>query len=307
MAAHTTTPRVAWIPFCIGLVLWIGATALLLEDAWRAGHFTVQHALMPILTASTVAAAVYAHRSLVNLYLLSGLMFGALAVLGSGLTVYGTMGRVAEQHDGRAAKASGSNDTYRRKETELKAAKAEQAKECRTLGPRCVAWNSRVDQLTAELDGRVVISADPRADAVVRIAKLFGADEGCTRQLISALDAPSLPLFLELGSIIFFAAAFPKRRQRKEASTLAVEATASDASVSKVFSLADARADFRQLKACNSQSFLAERWGVSESTVSRWLGQWQGEGFVHRAREGKRKTLALPAPERKRLGHIARV
>ena len=37
------------------------------------------------------------------------------------------------------------------------------------------------------------------------------------------------------------------------------------------------------LKASNSQVFLADRWDVSESTVSRWVSQWQSEGLAERA------------------------
>ena len=95
MPAMTHATRIAWFPAIIGFSLWTGATALLCEDAYHSGHITVQHALMPVLTASTVAAAVFAHKRLGQWKVFAAFVIALLAVLGSGLTVYGTIGRVA--------------------------------------------------------------------------------------------------------------------------------------------------------------------------------------------------------------------
>jgi predicted transcriptional regulator len=56
--------------------------------------------------------------------------------------------------------------------------------------------------------------------------------------------------------------------------------------------------DFRSLKDAPAQQFLATRWGVDKSTVSRWLKDWEAEGLVSRRRIGKEKPvlLALPMP-----------
>ena len=50
------------IPALLGLGLWLGATALLCEDVFHSGHVTIIHALQPLLTAGTVAAAVWVHQ-----------------------------------------------------------------------------------------------------------------------------------------------------------------------------------------------------------------------------------------------------
>lgn len=314
MSDVTSKATIAWLPATIGFLLWAGATTLLAEDAIRSGNISVQTALTPLITASTVAAAVMAHHRLMQWKVLTAAMFAILAVLGSGLTVYGTLGRIAEQHEGKTASRKGANDDYKRKEGELAKAAVAADRECATLGKRCLAWQSRVNQLTAELAGLVVVSEDPKIDAAVNfISLLSGADAKWIKKLLSALEPVSLPFFLEFGSIVFFAAAFPHRKcllASKEALTLPPLQTASDASVAKSFSVADARRDLQQLKACNSQAFLASRWGVSESTVSRWLQAWQAEGTINRTRDGKNKaTLALPSPEpaRRRLGHMASI
>jgi len=84
------------------------------------------------------------------------------------------------------------------------------------------------------------------------------------RQLIAALDAPSLPLFFEFGSIVFFASACPHRRKVILLSTVApapdanvhlsqTVAPAEPARLTKVFSQREALADFRTVKESGSR------------------------------------------------------
>lgn len=289
------------VAFLIGTSLWLGATALLVEDAFHSGHLTVTHALQPLLTAGTVAAAVWVHRA----RWLAKPGFLALAVLGSLVTVYGTMGRQAETGDGRRAEATATNAALTRKLADLQHAKAEQAKECRVIGKRCQAWNERVDKLSAELEGRAAVTVDPRQAAVVKLATLAGLDGAHVAQVVSAVDPIALPLFLELGSVLFFAVAFPKpvrNRQRlpgkPEQFPTAVAESEKVSTLSPIAFCRDAAlADFRRLRETGAQKVLANRWGVSEGTVSKWLGSWEHDGLIARRRAGKvRPVLALPAP-----------
>jgi hypothetical protein len=105
-----------------------------------------------------------------------------------------------------------------------------------------------------------------------------------------------LPLFLELGSVLFFAAAFPKTgRKVRESETLALKCEEIETvSLGKDAALRD----FRSMRQAGAQKLLAQRWGVSESTVSKWLHAWETDGLVNRKRNGKEKpVLALPAPK----------
>lgn len=279
------------IPCLIGLALWAGATLLLTEDALQTGHLTITHALQPLLTAGTVAAAVWVHRA----RWIAKPAFFLLAVIGSLATLYGTMGRQATAKDDTEASVQAVNRTYGDKQADLKAAKVEQARECKTIGKRCEAWNARVDKLTGELSGIVVKSTDPRADAVARIVSLVGGNGGKAREIVAALDPIVLPLFLEFGSIVFFAVAFPHRRR--------VQVTASEGKGEQALTVAacaltqsQALADFRKLRRAGSQQLLASRWGVHEGTVSRWIQSWETSGHVSRNRDGKAKQLALPKP-----------
>jgi hypothetical protein len=69
-----------------------------------------------------------------------------------------------------------------------------------------------VDILTREMASLRAVAVDPRADAIQRIATLVGLDGNHVRAIVQALDPLVLPLFLEFGSILFFAAAFPQSR-----------------------------------------------------------------------------------------------
>lgn len=291
-------PAIAAVPFLIGMLLWTGATGLLLDDVWRTGHITTQHLLMPLLTASTVAAAVFAHHRLASFKLIGAVGFAMLAVLGSGLTVYGTLGRVADGRDAKLGEAMRVNRALETKLIELKDARAGAKAECVKIGPRCTTWQSRVDVLLRETNAMAVVSVDPRADAVVRLATLLGFNSEHVREIIDALDAPSLPLYLELGSIIFFASAFPHRRNREAGPKVVPQVAANCVPTPKTWSQEEALQDFLTMRHVGAQFLLADRWGVPRSTVSRWLKGWQVANLIERTRLGKEKSvLALPPPK----------
>jgi hypothetical protein len=122
------------------------------------------------------------------------------------------------------------------------------------------------------------------------------------KEIVQAIDPITLPFFLEFGSVLFFASAFPNHRKATvhQLPTLAPESLTV---ARKVFTRDDALRDFRTLKASNSQQFLAERWGVHEGTASKWLGSWAESGAIERHRVGKANRVAaipqrraLPAP-----------
>src|SRR6478672_10351309 len=207
---RTPTPSPNVVPFLAGTLLWTGATALLLEDAWRSGQLSVTNAMMPALTLGTVLAAVFAHRGFSSWRPISGGLFLVLALLGSLATIHGTLGRQAEIRDHKQADALAENRTLSLKEEELVQAKAQAKRECATIGPRCQQWQSRVDALTREMSSLRAVSVDPRADAIVKLATVAGLDGNRMRNVVVALDPFILPLFLELGSILFFSAAFSR-------------------------------------------------------------------------------------------------
>jgi hypothetical protein len=134
-----------------------------------------------------------------------------LALLDSQATVYGTLGRQAEVRDLKQADAMAENRSLSLEDEELVQAKVLAKKECVTIGPRCQQWHTRVDTLTREMSSLRAIAVDPRADAIQRLATLLGLDGNHVRAIDQAFDPLVLPPFLEMGSILFFAGAFPMR------------------------------------------------------------------------------------------------
>ena len=192
------------IPCLIGFLLWCGATALLISDVVIDGHaFTLNHALQPCLTAATVAAACYAHHRIIALRLLSGVAFLALALLGSAATVYGTLSRTATARDTAQAEAMAENRTLALNEAELATARADAARECKSgFGARCACTNAkaRVDALVSTMAGLRVVSIDPRADALGKLADLVGLDGRKTREIVGVLDPVILPMSWRSGA-----------------------------------------------------------------------------------------------------------
>lgn len=118
--------------------------------------------------------------------------------------------------------------------------------------------------------------------------------------MVGVLDPVILPLFLELGSLVFFAVAFPYGR--KVAATEQVAGKREEPvtlSAHRAYTREEALADFQHMRHSPSQQVLAARWQVSEGCVSKWLRSWQSSGAIERQRIGREKAvLLLPAPSR---------
>jgi hypothetical protein len=196
--------------------------------------------------------------------------FLLLAVLGSVTVTYATIGRQADVADAKVGDAMRRNRLLEMKLAELATAKANAKVECKVLGDRCKSWNDRVDRLTNETGSLSVVSTDARQDAIVRLAVLLGATEAKVRAIDGAFSPLLLPLMLELGSVIFFASAFPRRRLQR---AIVVQSLTQSTAM--------------------SQLELARAWGVHPSTVSRRLRRLEAAGHLRRQREGKCKQVAL--------------
>jgi hypothetical protein len=306
---HARTPAVLWGLLTTGLLMLASATGLLLEDAIRSGHLSTQHWLQPVLAIGAATTAYYAHQGLREFRLGSGLGLALVALLGSCLIVYGTMGRQADARESRQAEARASNDVHAETKAELAKAQSERDRECRGgFGPKCREWQGRVDTLTKQLGGLKTAALDPRAEAIGDLAALVSFDRRRTMAIVAAVDPIALPAWLELGSIICIGAAFPRPRRRREkceeSETLSGKCeesvSLSLASEPLSYTKHEALEDFRAMRSVPSQKVLADRWARSEATVSKWLAEWESDGLVSRGvRFGKeRAALALPAPGR---------
>lgn len=286
------TPAVAWLPAVAGTGLCIGAIILLTADAFTNSHLTITHALQPLLVLGTVAAAVLAHRSGWRAPIAT-LLFLLLAGLGSLATVYGTLGRQADARDAKIGAALAENRTLQLRNEALETAKADAKRECTSgVGLRCTNATARVDRIVGEMASLRTVSPDPRADAIAELLWLTASlDKHRVRLIVAVIDPLLLPIFLELGSVVFFASAFQGR------ATVATNGNPEQSIVPTIrpWSQAEALAKFRRMREVGAQQILADQWGVDKSTVSRWLAAWEAEGLIRRRRDGRRKSVALPA------------
>jgi hypothetical protein len=223
-------------------------------------------------------------------------MLLALALLGSGVMVTGTLGRIAEAKDAKQAGFMAQNRQFALLNDELQVAKTEAGRECKSgFGAKCSNAKARIDSLTAEMSSHRVVAIDAKADAIASFAALFGFDVEHTKAIVSALDPVALPLFLELGSVLMFGAAFHGNARQPKATVIDAQqmATSEPATFARVWSKQEALADLKRLREAGSGRWLAARWGVHPGTVSKWLSEFEDAGHVERARDGKAKALVV--------------
>ena len=158
MSSHT---QVSIIPATIGIALLAGAIYLQLEDGLRAGHLTSIDCLAPVLTIAVAVCGVLCHHRL-HAWRVSGLLYLAMALLGSWVIVYSSLARTATAKDGAVATAMAENRTLLLRETELADAKALAKAECKVVGPRCAALQARADKLITDMAGLRAVATDPR-------------------------------------------------------------------------------------------------------------------------------------------------
>jgi hypothetical protein len=282
------TPAIAWLPAIAGSGLCMGAIGLLTADALTTGHLTIAHVLQPLLVLGTVAAAVLAHRYGWRRPI-NAVLFLCLAGLGSLATIYGTLGRQADARDAKVGIALAENRTLQLRSEALDTAKADATRECKSgVGPRCSNATGRVDKLVGEMASLRTVSPDPRADAIADLLWLVAnVDKSRTRLVVAAIDPLLLPLFLELGGILFFSCAFPGRATgRNPEATVTVSA--------RPWSQAEALAQFRQMREVGAQQFLADQWGVDNrpsvgGSHSGKLADWSGVAGMAAARRLHRR------------------
>lgn len=207
-----------------GILAAAGATALLVRDGFETG-FTLDHALMPVLVAITILSAHLAWQALRE-WSLTAIGLAFLAVFGSALTIYETMGRRAEIRDTKTMTAAASEAKRTRLETKLsdtqrtlKYADEGRALECAgapnpipNSWPECRRKTGHVDALKAQIGMMKAdlatlkpVPVDAKAERVAAIASFFGASNGMVKSAVGTFEPFLLPLFLELGSIVLFA------------------------------------------------------------------------------------------------------
>lgn len=322
MSYHVNSPAA----IAGGVLAAGGATALLVRDASTTG-WTVELALMPVLVALTILSGHHAGKAMRRGKLLSAVGLYALAILGSGITVYETMGRRAEVRDTRTATAADTADSRQHLRQMLAEAEGNvthyrqkmsdecgsgKGKKCDGLTYTVKTWEAAVEGYQTKIKGLgAPTPVDPKAERVAALASMVGvsASAQSVKSTVSLIEPLALPLFLELGSIVLFGYGLGRSRRKLETVPAlqpvarklpAVDIDDDPPSVSgaqpksRADALVDLRALLRAGQAPPSQEWLKERWNVgSKGTISKWLAHWETNGELpgNRLVDGRCKTV----------------
>lgn len=236
-----------------GIAATLGALAILSHDAITTGHWSLDHALMPVVVGITILAGHLIGSALRSLKVLSAAGFALLFILGTALTVYTSVGRqakiadtedaaaaaVASQIDGLNAEISRINEKRTKADKMLTAAQTALADECGTgKGSRCGGRKATVDVYEAAVKGhdadvarirKQIAEAGPvpvsnaRAARMASVIAIFMADEDAAKarmtRVFRMFEPFALSLFLELTAIVAFGYAFGNRRKAKAPKT----------------------------------------------------------------------------------------
>lgn len=293
----------SWPAIVGGLVAAGGAVALLTRDALHTG-LSLDHGLMPVLVGLTILTGHLAVQAWKELRLVSCAAFLGLAVLGSGITVYETMGRRAESRDAKVASETKTVDQYAKLMVDLNranqlATEAESwvANECRTgVGKKCQGVRFVFEQLSAHAEKlraeaethKAPPPVDAKADRAAAVAGLLGFSAATTKLAVQTFEPFVLPLFLELGSIFLFG--FGVRHsvstvsdsfQAEKPNGFSVEKTPTDEEIEELKKL------YGKQTAPVTNDQLASLMGISKSEASKRRQKAVNAGIIQEWKAGK--------------------
>lgn len=207
-----------------GAIFLGGSLAIILGSAllepWSWGQSQVLTVLMIIgtIAAGHLAKVAFKARSI------SCIGFAVLFVAGSGLVVYNSVGRQAEQHDTIALERAAANSLIEDKTRDIELARErlaaaernadrERGSKCKT---KCKDWEN------AAADARNVIRVleseiralgapkpvDAKADKAGELAAVFGYDRRQAAALAALIEPFLWTVFFEIGSIVSLGFAF---------------------------------------------------------------------------------------------------
>lgn len=221
----------------LGAIATAGAIGLLVADGFQSGHWTVEHAFVPVVVLLTVGAGHLAVSALRAWRPFAALGFGLAFLLGTLVSFSNGAGRLAE---GQATKANGAETINRaisdkqaeitEARTRLATAQANVEREtkngCKAL---CKDWKARA----GEIDSHLAILqvqlqklgapqvANVKAQKVGRIAHLFfGLDADHIANAFGEVEPLLLPMLLELVAIAGFGFGLGHRTAAKVAAEL---------------------------------------------------------------------------------------
>lgn len=320
--SSTTISRA--IAIVAGTLSAAAALAVMLHspDGENPHALTLDHALMPVVILLTITAGHYAPKAFGEWRLASGLGWLAVAIVGTTVTLYTSLGRqnavtdsqiksveeINRQRRELSAKITATSKLLEKSMSEqsTRCAKSLNTDSCRGTLLNVKSFTSTVERLQKQLrelgPERTVA---PRATRLAETVALFtGWDAEVLRTRVMALEPFAYAILFEIGALVAFGYAFTRS---KEATVIPRPASSADAATPqevtgpsveplaprprRSVSKTEARAQVAEIPSVNRQDELADRLGVHKSTMSRWLKQWERDGLVTRENSGRAKTV----------------
>lgn len=232
----------SWLAIATGLAAAGGALAILLHDPITSGQWRLDHGLLPVVVAITIAAGHLLGTAARQRKVISCLGFALVFAVGTVLTVYSSVGSqnassgdkasAVEAHNALVA-AKQASIIAKRREREaavdmLKAAQARLLAECQTgKGSKCAGIQATVsvydgavkghDATVRELEADLARMggarvARPKAAAFGEAAAIFGFDRRTVESAAAVLEPFAFSLLLELTAIVAFGFGFGHSR-----------------------------------------------------------------------------------------------
>lgn len=238
MTTHTTGGRL--LAIAAGILFATGTLAVLFEDVIiRGAPFSLKHYLTLVLVTGVIMVGHLAYEAWVGRSLMSCLGFGLVALAGTSLIVYSSLGRQTEismiseaQHDEQVKTRVALESQLASDRTSITDNRLKADKECATgEGPRCRAARATVayyEDSVKGVEARIALlkpakPVAPEAEYLGTIAAALGYPKEQVKAL-AVLIAPFLQvLVLEFGTIVSFGFGFSPRRPVR---TVAPAATA---------------------------------------------------------------------------------
>lgn len=301
-----------------------GALYVLLKDDVVKGQWADAFVLIPIMVGIAIAAGHLAAQALKDRKILSASGFALAFVLGTGLVVYTSVGKQAATTDATTNATVAHNDTLKSKQDELQRAKTRLSeanamadreitdggckRKCQDWKLRATEVQARIFQLETEIQSLgPTMPVAAKADRAAQLAALlFGADSKHVKAVLVLVEPFLMTMLFEVTAITAFGYGFGHRRAvpmmpaRAEVALpppvtpnvrVLAPAPQGVATATKEQALADLQRLLASGAVIASQDILVQRWGVRKGTVSKWISEWEADGLLARAADGRCKQI----------------
>lgn len=224
-----------WLARAVGVAGIAAAVAISCQEAFATGHWSLEHVLIIGVILITVAAGHLLWDAVKDWKAFSAIGFAILFGLGTGVTLYNSIGRQAAIADKAMLSATSTNNRIARLETDLEDRRTKQKEAEREVSAQtksrckqiCEDWKTLAREIKGEIKEMETELADlgpavpvaPKAGRVAQVLAWAGYDEESTKAFLVLIDPFILTLWAELTAIVGLSYGFPSAPRAKRAKT----------------------------------------------------------------------------------------